>query len=350
MESVGEYPRPRRVQNKKAQGGGGSGKVLPLALAAVGTIAAGRGIANDIGRSISGESQDNGVSVTFLPQEPQTPQENKTIEVENVQTSQGLFEKVFGNLDEAQKAQARQEVDMFKDRIAAKPGFFQEHMAIPLKYQKSMEEAAKAYGISREAISGIGSVENGGGEDVTNKISGARGIMQFLPDAGVENGLIINPEISVDQRANPEKSIAAAGRYLEKNKALFGGNEGLAIWSYHAGAGVVFEALRVYFLDVKHIDIGDYVAAIENKDPIARANVERMAKEQIGKGDFNIYKLFKNKAVQDKVLSRLHDYSDTYLDQVIAASELLKDQANQVRELPGGLKIAVANAPSTSPR
>ncbi len=290
MESSGEYPRPKRLANKKAQGGGGAGRVLPLALAAVGTIAAGRAVVNNISQSISSESQDNGVSVTFLPREPQAPQENKTIEVESITVSQGLFEKVFGNLDESQKAQARQEVDMFKGRIAAKPGFFQEHMAIPLKYQKSMEGTAKAYGISKEAISGIGSVESGGGEDVINKI-GARGIMQFLPAAGIENGLIINPEISVDERSNPEKSIAAAGRYLEKNKALFGGNEGLAIWSYHAGAGVVFEALRVYFLDVKHIDIGDYVGALENKDPIARANVEKMAKEQIGKGDFNIYKM-----------------------------------------------------------
>ncbi len=54
--------------------------------------------------------------------------------------------------------------------------------------------------------------------------------------------------------------------------------------------------------------------------------------------------------MQDKVLKDLLDYSDTYLDEVIAASELVKEQANQVRDLGGGLKIAVANVPSTSPR
>ena len=64
--------------------------------------------------------------------------------------------------------------------------------------------------------------------------AGAKGFWQFMPDAGEENGLLINNE--VDERFHVEKSTRAACKYLKTAKRNF--NDWiLASASYNCGIG-----------------------------------------------------------------------------------------------------------------
>ena len=60
---------------------------------------------------------------------------------------------------------------------------------MPIKYYAQIEQSAKAYGISVNTLLGLISIENGGGEAVLNKDSGALGVAQFLPDTARQYGL-----------------------------------------------------------------------------------------------------------------------------------------------------------------
>ncbi len=291
-----------------------AGKVVPVVLAAS-ALGGGAGMVHE---SLSSDGDNSGVTVTFIPKA-------EASEANLFQESDGIFDTVFHGVEGELKVQARQEVDHFKSKIAAKSDYVSAHQAIPLRYERQIEQTALAYGISKDALMGLISVENGGGTDITNKSSGARGVAQFLPDTARQYGLRVNSEF--DERTNPDKSIAAAGKYLEIHKALFGGDEGMAIWSYHAGAGVVTRALRVYFLDVHNVDVGDYVDAIVTNNPTARENFEAKIKEMMIKDDLDVYKLLKNKAVEEQVVKDLEDFSGTYPLAVLAAGELLRDRA-----------------------
>ena len=309
-------------------------KVMPLVLAA----SAGGATGGVMSNSLTADSDNSHAIVNFVHKADASGSE---MIVQN--KDQGIFNEVMRGSNEVQKAEARQEVDMYKSKIAAKPGYMQEHQVIPLKYKRQIEETALAYGISKDTLMGIISVENGGGEDILNKKSGALGVAQFLPATARQYGLHVNSEF--DERKNAPKSIAAAGSYLEDNKALFGGNEGMAIWSYHAGPGIVARALRVYFLDVNGEDIKDYGEAIGNNDPVASAKIVDDMKRLIKKDNLNVYQLLHNKKVQEEVISGLDDYSGEYVAQVLAAAELLKENAGNSVKLPGGLKISVASSP-----
>lgn len=312
-------------------------KVVPVVLAA----SAIGGSAGLVHESMNSDSDNRGATVTFIPKV-------EASEEAMIQESDGIFDMVFHGSDNAQKTEARQEVDMYKSKIAAKPGYVQEHQVIPLKYERQIEQTAMAYGISKDTLMGIVSVENGGGVDITNKSSGARGVTQFLPDTARQYGLRVNSEF--DERTNPDKSIAATGKYLEQNKALFGGDEGLAIWSYHAGAGIVFRALRTYFLDTNNVDIGDYVDAIVTNNPAARESVEEKTKELMKKDGLDIYKLLKNEAVQKNVVEGLDDFSGSYPFQVLAAGELLNERSNNVVASQEEQKPILASATGNTSR
>lgn len=172
-----------------------------------------------------------------------------------------------------------------------------------------------------------------------NESSGAIGVAQFLPDTARQYGLIVNDVI--DQRTDPVLSIDAAGRYLRDHKALFAGDEGLTVWSYHAGVGNVFRAMRVYFIDKYGEDIGDYAQTIVDDDPRAREKVEADAHKMMKKDKLDIHKLLSNQAVQEKVTSGLDDYSASYPPSVVAAVELLHEHEKDT---------VLASAPRTSPQ
>lgn len=290
-------------------------KSLRLALAVLGTSGTLKAVASDMG--LGQESADSDVSVSQMVSEVETPEQKISNE------DPGHFDEIFHDLDAAQYQQTRETVDDFKNRIFAKSNYVQAHRNIPIQYKNLIEQTAKMYGISPDTLMGIISVENGGGPSVLNESSGALGVAQFLPDTARQYGLLVNSEF--DERKIPEKSIPAAGKYLEVHKNLFGGDEGLAIWSYHAGVGNVFDALRVYYLDTYQIDIGDYVGAIVANDPVARENVEKKLGEMMKRDGTDVSKVLFNDRVQEQVVSHLDDYSGDYVFAVAAAAELLHE-------------------------
>ncbi len=210
---------------------------------------------------------------------------------------------------------------------------------IPQQYKDVISEAANAYGISEEMIYGIIAIENGGGEAVENEGSGALGVAQFLPDTARQYELIVDDK--QDQRKDAVLSIDAAGRYLRDHSALFNGDVGLTMWSYHAGVGNVYNAMRTYFLDEYDTDIGSYSGAIVADDARARESVEVKARELMLKDKLSFFKLVTNEAVKTEVIAHLHDYSETYVPSILAILKLEEERVDEVHDLGGGLKVAV---------
>lgn len=71
--------------------------------------------------------------------------------------------------------------------------------------------------------------------------AGAKGFWQFMPEAGIENGLIINDE--VDERFHVEKSTRAACAYLKTAKRNFN-SWILASASYNCGIGGLKKVMK----------------------------------------------------------------------------------------------------------
>lgn len=244
------------------------------------------------------------------------------VKTEETPNEESLFNVVFNNLDDSQKIAARGEVDKFKARIRHKADFYLEHMFIPRKYERVLRETAVKQGLRDDLLIGLISIENGGGEDITNEDSGARGVGQFREDAGRRFGLIRD---KIDDRGDPVKSIKASGEYLADLKNTFGGDIGLAIWGYHAGEGNVMRALRIYFQNTLGEDVGDY-QAVFNKDAVKREKIESRIKELIVKHKVSVHKVFSNRAAFDQFISKLDDYSSTYPYQAVAAAELFGEE------------------------
>lgn len=304
------------------------------------TLGGGAAVVDEIdgdGAHASGfEQQDvnaTGVESAVQPHTAET-HESKNVAVvkaqENVHGGTSLSETVFHDLTPQQQQEANAWVDMFKARLEDKPGYEKQHRQIPQQYKEIIQQTAHAYGISEAMLYGIIAIENGGGEDVTNKMSGARGVAQFMVDTGEQYGLI-DKEKGYDHRGDPVLSIDAAGRYLRDHQAMLGGDIGLTIWSYHAGIGNVNEALSVYFQDKYGEDIGFYEGNID---------VDK-AKKLMARDKLDFYKLVSNEQVKRKVISKLSDYSDTYVPSILAILQLEEENGDQEFDLGNGLRVAV---------
>lgn len=259
----------------------------------------------------------------------------------------GLFDEIFHDLSPFQKAEAQAEVAKFKERILAKEDYEKEHIEIPMQYKDVIENTANAYGISVDTLMGLIGTENGGGPDKINSISKARGVAQFMPDTAVQYKLI---DKYGDRRGEPVLSIDAAGRYLRDTKALFAGDEGMALWSYHAGPGNVYHALRIYFYDVNHENLHDYGAAIQNNNADDRIKIEERTKELILQDKLDISKLLANEKVKE-FTATLKDYSETYPATVVAMSQVIREYQKQhpVHDLGNGLRVFVGDNPTAKP-
>lgn len=335
-QKVAQDAKPENVQSAKIDSNPKSSlgsKVVSLVLASSG-VGVGATIADKV---------DNSNTASASVSTVQEPHEQKAVEsqvqAQEVQENPSLIDEVFHDLTPQQQQEAYAWVDMFRERIAAKPGYEKEHRMIPQQYKEEIKKTADVYGISEEMLYGIIAIENGGGPAVENKGSGALGVAQFLPETARQYGLIVGQ--NEDQRKVPELSIDAAGKYLRDHRALFNGDVGLTMWSYHAGVGNVYNAMRTYFLDEYDTDIGSYSDAIVADDARARENVEVKARELMLKDKLSFFKLVTNEAVKTEVIAHLHDYSETYVPSILAILKLEEERADEVHDLGGGLKVAV---------
>lgn len=258
---------------------------------------------------------------------------------ENIQNGTSLSETVFHDLTPQQQQEANAWVDMFKARLEEKPGYEKQHRQIPQQYKEIIQQTAHAYGIPEAMLYGIIAIENGGGPAVVNQSSGAVGVAQFLPDTARQYGLIVNEK--QDQRKDPVLSIDAAGQYLRDHQALFNGDAGLTMWSYHAGVGNVYNAMRTYFLEEYDTDIGSYSGSIVANDAVARERVETKARELMKKDKLSFFKLVTNEAVKSEVISHLHDYSETYVPSILAILQLEEENGDQEFDIGNGLRVTV---------
>lgn len=353
MEESGmDYQPLRLVKRKNARGGG----VVPInppsktpqiaSKAMVAAAAAGLlfGGAKVIDNTTGAEAAGDQAHVSIVS-EPEV--QKATVREASVETGE-YFDEVFHDLDPAQKMKDQAEVAKFKQRILNKPGYQEEHLDIPFQYKDIIEQTTTAYGISVDTLMGLIGTENGGGTDKINSNSGARGVAQFMPNTAGDYGLKIGG--GIDQRADPVLSIDAAGRYLRNTKALFGGDEGMALWSYHAGPGNVFTALEIYFKDVDHYDIGNYGEALQNNDPAKLQKIEREVKERISNHKLDISKLLSNPKVME-FTATLNDYSETYPATVVAMSQIIKEHEKQhpIHDLGGGLRVSIGDKPGSNP-
>lgn len=318
-------------------------KAASLALAALGTIGAGRAIATDIGNTIDGgDNADNGVSVTIVPHQ-------SLVEAEAMQhNSNEFFDTIFHDLSPEQKEQARQKVDGFKEDLASNKDIANAYQDIVVRYGPLIEQASKKYGISKESFFGLALIESNGDTNVVNESSGSAGLFQFLEKTARDMNLTVDLPHHNDQRLIPAKSIDAAGWYLKINEDLFAGDEGMADWSINAGAGNVMNALRLYFIDVAGVDIGDYGEAVSNGKP---GDVEKIV-DKVHKLKTD-YKVDMSKLIANKkawaFISQLKENTWDYTYKVVAGAELLDEQKDKSVDLGSGLKVAVANKPSSSP-
>lgn len=271
---------------------------------------------------------------TKQQQEPVTEQSEKTQE-----DDEELFDIVFHDLTPDKQQEARVWVDEFKERIKAKPGYEQEHRTIPQKYKEIIAQTAEENGLPFEMLYGIIAIESGGGEDVTNQISGARGVAQFLPDTARQYGLIVEGE--VDQRSDPKLSIKAAGKYLRDHMDLLGNDVGLTMWSYHAGIGNVYNALDAYSRDKYGKGIGNYGEAIINNNFQERQAIEQRARELIKRDKLDYYKLISNPTVKSEVINHLDDFSETYVPSILAILQIEEEKGDEEFNLGNGLKVQV---------
>lgn len=314
-----------------------------LGAAAVGVLA---GAAKAIDNTTGAEAAGDQAHVQIVEKDQLTvPAEAVASEVQNDESE--LFDEIFHDLDPAQKVKAQAEVAKFKQRILEKEDYEKEHMEIPMQYKDIIEQTATAYGISVDTLMGLIGTENGGGPDKINSVSKARGVAQFMPATARQYKLM---DDKVDHRGDPVLSIDAAGRYLRDTKSLFAGDEGMALWSYHAGPGNVFTALRIYFYDVNHENISDYGAAIENDNAQEREYIERRTKELIIQDKLDISKLLSNPKVME-FTATLKDYSETYPATVVAMSQIIKEYEKQhpVHDLGDGLRVSIGDKPTSKP-
>ncbi len=245
-----------------------------------------------------------------------------------------LFDRVFHDLSQQEKQEARKIVDNYKEEIKAN-GRYGAMLAVTRKHEEDIRRQCSERGVLPQSGIGIVFIENGGGEDVKNlEGSDARGIGQLMPDTARDYGMRVEydwKEGGVDERAVPQKSIKVMAMYLRDNKRILADDEGLTIWSYHAGIGNVMWALRVYFMNILGVDIGDLGVAIERNNRPKADQITSKVKELIESKGVSLHLVLQDKAVQNIVLPPLNkkaqtEKTETYPYQAVAAAELFEEE------------------------
>ncbi|MCL2165201.1 MAG: lytic transglycosylase domain-containing protein [Oscillospiraceae bacterium] len=103
---------------------------------------------------------------------------------------------------------------------------------LALDYVFLFERASKVTGLDIKMLMAIAQIESNFRHDAVSR-SGARGMMQLMPQTGKSLGL------SPDQLLDPRLNIFYGAAYLKHQLSRFGDNIGLALSAYNMGSGAV---------------------------------------------------------------------------------------------------------------
>jgi membrane-bound lytic murein transglycosylase D len=128
-------------------------------------------------------------------------------------------------------------VDLFQGRLR---DWFQASLQRSEPYVPMIQERLRAEGLPLD-LAYVPIVESAFKADALSRAK-ARGFWQLMRGTAVEQGL--KYDWYIDERSNPEKSTAAAVKYLKLLNRMFDGDWHLALASYNGGPGTVQRAVR----------------------------------------------------------------------------------------------------------
>lgn len=235
-----------------------------------------------------------------------------------------LFERVFHNLSEVDREETRKLIEEMKAGLTSRTEYA-EMLKVTKQYGEEIRRETSKRDIMPEIGLGIVLIEDGGVDKISE--DDARGIAQLMPNTARDYGMRVDygwKAGGTDERTNPAESIKVMAMYLRDNKAILGGDEGLAIWSYHAGVGKVMEALRNYFMNTLGIDVGDYARAFVNQNNRELLRIQNEVGELILEHKVNVHKVLTDSAVGEIVIPTLDEESELYVYKTVAAAELFE--------------------------
>jgi len=237
-------------------------------------------------------------------------------------------------------------------------------------FQGPIAAAARAARIDPQTLEGVVFLESGGQPDVIvgGDPANAAGIAQILPDTGRQllgmhvdlaasrrltaqinaatrqhQGALVarleRQRRSVDERFDPQKALAATGRYLNLAQSRFGRSD-FAVESYHMGIGNLTDAIRAY------------VGPKEKRPAKTLVQDQNLSYAQL----YFESTPFSHQAAY-RLLAALGDDSATYLWRVLAARDIMvlyrqnPGQLEQLNDLQTryGSGEAVLHPPGTTP-
>jgi membrane-bound lytic murein transglycosylase D len=128
-------------------------------------------------------------------------------------------------------------VDLFQGRLR---DWFQTALQRGAPYLPMIQARLRAEGLPLD-LAYVPIVESAFRADALSRAK-AKGFWQLMRGTGVEQGL--KYDWYIDERSNPEKSTAAAVKYLKLLNTMFDGDWHLALASYNGGPGTVQRAVR----------------------------------------------------------------------------------------------------------
>ncbi len=226
-----------------------------------------------------------------------------TVSAETVDAS-AMTNIVYG--PEASSADAQATIDKQKAFVSSR-GAYDASLAVVLKHADAIKSTADEKGVPQDVAIGVALLENGGSETAKSS-AGAVGIYQLMPGTARNLGMTVSK--AVDERKDPDKSIEAGVTYLASNYESLG-DWGLATWAYHAGAGNVSKAIKIY------------AKANDNVDLAGSSNFREL-RQYVESHGVTVDKLLSDPNVQ-KFTDKLHDDSSGYPYKVAATATLYRE-------------------------
>jgi membrane-bound lytic murein transglycosylase D len=118
--------------------------------------------------------------------------------------------------------------------------FIQEGLSRGAKYLPMIQNVLRAEGLPLD-LAYVPLIESAFKPNALSRAQ-AKGVWQFVPGTGLENGL--RQDWYIDERSDPEKATVAAAKYLSMLVQMFEGDWHLALASYNGGPGRVQRAMK----------------------------------------------------------------------------------------------------------